>query len=764
MKIEFLLGMVLVSASGALASNAGATASSGAVVTSGNARFTVLTPEMIRIEYSEKGIFEDRPTFAIVNRKLEVPSFSQNESEGWLSISTDRLVMRYLKDSDPSGKTDGKPNLTVTMPLGNDTVRWSPGQEDTQNLLGTTRTLDGAHGRSKMQEMEQGIISRSGWAVIDDSPAALRGDGSRSLAFELQPDSTYWVAPRADEGALDLYFMGYGHNYKKALYDFTRIAGKTPLPPVYVLGYWYSKYAPYSSDDYRRIMKELADHDINTDVMILDMDWHYNGDSVLSGGRGGWTGWTWNPALIPDPEKLLADIHDADMHVSLNLHPADGFAPDEDFYEQICRDTGFDSAKGERLPWMLENKRFADSFFRNFARTREKEGVDFWWIDWQQNPVNPRMDGLGETFWCNYAFFDDMRRNRPDRRPLIFHRWGGLGSHRYQIGFSGDATINYPTLAFEPYFTSTASNVGYSYWGHDLGGHYRPDGDPNDPEMLLRWMQFGVFTPIFRTHATNDSTIERRIWKYDNFSDLNSTVRLRYRLLPYIYTMARKSYDTGVGICRPLYYEYPELEQAYARENEYFFGDDIIVSPVVSASVNGVSSESIWLPDGSWWAPDLKRTFTGGEHRIDFTMTQIPYFIRRGAVIPMNGPEVKRASATAGRLLLGVYSGADGEGEYYEDGGDTNDYAEKFAVTHFTHKDNGKNAVLDIGARVGGFDGMPEKRGYRLEIHGEKPVKEARLDGKKLKVVNNAEEKVSIIDLDARSCTVPTRVELTYGK
>ena len=109
-----------------------------------------------------------------------------------------------------------------------------------------------------------------------------------------------------------------------------------------------------------------------------------------------------------------------------------------------------------------------------------------------------------------------MKHNRPDRRPVIFHRWGGLGSHRYQIGFSGDTFINYPTLAFLPYFTATASNVGYGYWGHDVGGHQSDHRqDVNDPELLLRWVQAGVFTPIFRTHATKGTYINRMLWTYD---------------------------------------------------------------------------------------------------------------------------------------------------------------------------------------------------------------------------------------------------------
>ena len=119
----------------------------------------------------------------------------------------------------------------------------------------------------------------------------------------------------------------------------------------------------------------------------------------------------------------------------------------------------------ERIEWVLDSADFTKAFFDTIIRPKEKEGVDFWWLDWQQWLTSKHTPDLGQTFWCNHVFFNEMDKNRTDRRPMIYHRWGGLGSHRYQIGFSGDTHINYPTLAFEPYFTATSSNVGYGYWG-----------------------------------------------------------------------------------------------------------------------------------------------------------------------------------------------------------------------------------------------------------------------------------------------------------
>lgn len=761
---KLCVAAVLAIATALCALASGPKASPDAVVQDGCARFTVLRPEMIRIEYSPKGVFEDNATFSVVNRQLPVPKYSKADDGEYVTITTDALSLRYRKGSNPLAEPASPANLSVTMSVNGNPVVWYPGLKDSQNLKGTYRTLDGNNGDDYRSRLEDGLISRSGWAVINDSPSFERADGSRSLALVPDSGGIDWAAPRADADALDLYFLGYGHNYKKALYDFTLIAGKIPLPPDYVLGYWYSKYDNYSADDFRNIVKSMRDNDINADVLILDMDWHWNGEQEVSGGRGGWTGWSWNTNLIPDPEGLLADIHKGGLRAALNLHPADGVAAHEDQYKAVAEAMGLDAGSAETIPWMLEDRKFAKAFFDHIIRPLEKQGVDFWWLDWQQHLTNPRLAGLGETMWCNHVFFNDMKKNRPDRRPVIFHRWGGLGSHRYQIGFSGDTYINFPTLAFEPYFTATASNVGYGYWGHDLGGHMINYYEPNDPELLLRWMQFGVFTPIFRTHATKGGHIERRIWTYDNFPMINQTVKLRYALFPYLYTMARKAYDTGVGLCRPMYYEYPKAAEAYEREGQYFFGDDILVAPVVEPSVDGVSKKEIWFPEGKWWSVAHGRLIDGGTVRsLDYTLDQIPYFYRQGAVIVKNPPEVKHVTERPDALVLDIVAGADGACEFYEDAGDNADYATKYATTSISHKQRGRKAEYTIAPRKGAYEGMPLSRSYKMRIFNTpRPVK-AKEGGRSLQPSYDASSRCTIVDVPSSPCDKGVKVTVEYA-
>ena len=743
-----------------------------AVVTCGNARFTVLTPEMIRIEYSDKSIFEDCATFTVVNRNLSLAKFNKKEDATFLYIETDKLSLKYRKGTRIQTVTVSPENLTITLENNGCKVVWYPGKSDSLNLKGTCRTLDGSNGDNKRMELENGLISRSGWSVIDDSWNAVRSDGGRS--FALQPNTDLgldWWTERKDPQALDLYFLGYGNNYKKAISDYVKIAGKIPLPPDYVFGYWYSKYSVYSSDDYRKIMSDIKQNEIPADVMVLDMDWHWNQANKQSGDRGGWTGWSWNTNLIPDPKGLLEEIHKENFRVSLNLHPAEGVNKREspEFFAAINEDLKgkFLNESKDNISWCLDYADFAKSFFKNIIHTHEKTGVDFWWIDWQQYLTSNHTPGLSETFWCNHVFFNEMKKNRTDRRPVIFHRWGGLGSHRYQIGFSGDALINFPTLAFQPYFTATASNVGYGYWGHDLGGHaFTDEKTVNDPDLVLRWIQFGVFTPVFRTHATNDSRIERRIWKFDNFPAMREAVRLRYSLFPYIYTMARKAYDTGISICRPLYYEYPDVEEAYIYEGEYFFGDDILVAPITEASVNGTSMKTIWFPEGKWWSVATSELIEGPCCRImNFTQEQIPYFFRQGAIIPYNPSSVMNVTERPDHLILNIVSGLDGEGFLYEDGGDSNDYDTVYATTALGQRYKGRQSEYIIEPRRGSYTSTVSARSYTFRIYNTSAPLAVKVNGvTTTSYFYNESKKCTIVEVPLADCRTEVKVRVVYSK
>ncbi|HAA10465.1 MAG TPA: hypothetical protein DCE41_01735, partial [Cytophagales bacterium] len=234
-----------------------------ATVTVGNARFTVLTPQLIRMEWSETGQFVDASTFVVVNRLMPVPEFTTRTRRKATIIKTEALTLTYSGE----GAAFTPENLSIVFTLNDEKVTWKPGMEDAENLRGTSRTLDGMTGGIQWDgsplELEPGLLSRSGWALIDDSQN-----------FQFDDSDWAWVQKPTESAQQDWYFLGYGHAYTQALQDYTRIAGPIPMLPRYAFGYWWSRYWVYSDPELRQLMQEMRSYDIPIDVLIIDMDWH----------------------------------------------------------------------------------------------------------------------------------------------------------------------------------------------------------------------------------------------------------------------------------------------------------------------------------------------------------------------------------------------------------------------------------------------------------------------------------------------------------
>lgn len=448
-----------------------------------NVRFTVISDGTIRMEYAPDGKFINQHSFLAVERNYPAVKFKLKKG-AWIELSTSKMKLRYKKNS---GAFTAE-NLQISSMKGlTPAFVWKPGMKQQYNLKGTTRTLDGWDGDKcwgHKADLEDGLLAKDGWTCLDDS---------NNFLFDGDADNWNWVKTREHvEGAQDWYFMAYGHDYKAALKDYTLFAGRMPLPPRYAFGYWWSRYWMYSDHELRELCKNFENYNIPLDVLVIDMDWHYTDK-----GRGSWTGWTWNKELFPDYRKLLKDLKaDNGLRVTLNLHPAEGVRSYEEQYEAVARDNGVDPATKQEIPWISSKKSFIKSMFKNVLMPMNNAGIDFWWLDWQQEPFDKEVKNLSNTWWLNYIFFSQMERER-QTRPLIYHRWGGLGNHRYQVGFSGDTFISWASLDYQTYFNSTASNVLYGYWSHDIGGHQGVDHI--DPELYVRWMQFGAFSPILNS-------------------------------------------------------------------------------------------------------------------------------------------------------------------------------------------------------------------------------------------------------------------------
>jgi hypothetical protein len=664
-----------------------------AIVRASSWRFTLLTSRLFRIEYDEHRLFEDRPSQVFWHRRWPAPDYQHNLQDGRLEIKTAHLGLSCQVNYPPE-----QSGLEIQI-LATEAA-WHLGEVDPLNLGGTYRTLDRAAGPVPL---EPGLISRSGWSVVDDT---------HSLVFNPQG----WLEQRPPDGELlDLYFFGHGSDYHACLDDYTKITGRTPLIPRWALGNWWSRYWEYTQDELTALMAEFRQRGFPLSVCIVDMDWHITNTGNSSSG---WTGYTWNTNLFPDPEQFLQDLHQLGLRVALNLHPAEGIHPHEDAYPAMARRMGIDPASARPVPFDLADPQFAQAYFEILHHPQEARGVDFWWLDWQQGTLS-KLPGLDPLWWLNHLHALDLARDG-NRRPFIFSRWGGLGNHRYPIGFSGDTQVTWEALAFQPYFTATAANVAYGWWSHDIGGHML---GTEDAELYLRWVQFGVLSPIFRLHSTKNPFHERLPWKYDAETErlARRSMQFRYALIPYLYSMAWREHLTGATLIRPMYYAAPTEEASYQASNQYLFGSQLIAAPFTSRrdEHTRMARQVVWLPDGDWFSFPDGRLYTGGRwHAVYGGLEAIPLFARAGAILPLSGAAGWNTWQPPERLQVHVFPGASNHFDLYEDDGLTTAHIKgSYAITPFDLDWDTASLEFRIGPIQGEATWPPERRSLDLYFY-----------------------------------------------
>ncbi len=663
-------------------------------------RFTVLTPNLLRLEYSADGIFEDRSSQVVLNRSFDTPEFHVVDEEGRLEISTVAFHLVYnKKEFAPENLyIDAKNSYT------NYGGRWKYGATSYgnpprhHNLLGTTRTLDKIDGE---YPLDFGLQDTSGRSFFDDS---------KSLLFNEEG----WLEARR-EGNSDVYFLCYQHDYMGAIRDFYRLTGAPPMMPRYALGNWWSRYWKYTEESYSELLEKFKDRGMPFTVAMLDMDWHVT-DIDPKYGRG-WTGYTWNRDYFPDPARFLKHLHDSGLHCGLNLHPADGVQGYEDVYPAIAAEMGVDTSVEDPVNFDIASPKFIKAYFKHLIHSNEDMGADFWWIDWQQG-TESGIKGLDPLWGLNHFHFLDNCKK--DRRGMILSRFAGLGGHRYPFGFSGDTIATWKSLAFQPYFTANATNVGYTCWSHDIGGFKT---GVRERELFVRWIQFGVFSPVLRMHSSNNPFTSKEPWVYGKNAEeiVSYYFRLRHRLIPYTYTGAYLANVELTPMITPLYYYYPDEKQALNFKNQYFFGDQLMVAPITSPTAfdSGMATVTAWIPKGIWTDVFTGRTYRGDRvMKLNRTIEQQAVLARPGAILPLAKDAGGDNSVENPKEMdLYVFPGANGSYALYEDSGDGYDYQN--GVCAFTDFDFawGETSTLSIKAR-GELSLIPEKRTYTLHFRG----------------------------------------------
>ena len=710
-----------------------------AIVKSGKARFTVLKDRLIRLEFDADLKFEDRPSQVFWYRAQPVPEFKAWEENGWLHIETACLYLSYKLNGEFFWRD-------LNIVLKESGQQWHFGDADYLNLKGTARTLDRADGPIPLNN---GLVSRSGWSLVDDS---------NSLVFSEEG----WLQPcNTDPFKKDFYFFGYGKDFLQAIQDYQDLSGKPGLLPRWSLGNWWSRFWNYSQEELTQLMLDFEAHQLPLSVCIVDMDWHV---TKTGNASSGWTGYSWNKALFPDPNGLLRFLHDHKLRTALNLHPAEGVHSHEEAYPQIATALGMDPESKKPAEFDIASKEFTQAYFEILHHPLEDQGIDFWWLDWQQG-TRTKTAGLDPLYWLNHLHYYDLGR-KVGKRPFVFSRWPGLGGHRYPIGFSGDSIVSWETLAFQPYFTATASNVAFGWWSHDIGGHC--EGIEND-ELYLRWVQYGVFSPIFRLHSTNNHYCERLPWKHGlNVEEAaRQAMQLRHRLIPLLYNASWKNATTGEPPILPLYYRWPDAPSAYTSPQSYLFCQQILAAPFTKPMdpSTGLSRQVIWLPRGDWYNFFTGEYLQGGSWTAVYGRSQdIPAFIALGALIPLNDDGLSNGADLPTSMTIRAVPGKASSFCLYEDDGVSQAYQKgEFAITEFRQELSGDTWRFNIAPNQGSFSGLPKSRYWQLEVFGlTKPtVVSCQVGGEGLNSSWTYDEDKHILRINFGSIPSSTPLDLT---
>ncbi|EDQ92185.1 uncharacterized protein MONBRDRAFT_5942 [Monosiga brevicollis MX1] len=630
-----------------------------AVVVSGQARFTVLTPRLIRMEYSNDAKFEDRPTLAIVQRNLSVPAFTTSTANGVLTITTAEVILSYTVGQNFSAST-----LSV-KPASNSSSAfkgWYYGAPNHGNLLGTIKSLDllgvtslnctenaNINVHDESLHCEWAVVSRDGWAALEDD-----------TNWCLTTGAEWWDSVNHND--IDTYLFAHGHDYRGALADFTEVGGRIPMTPRYASGVWYTRWFDYNNLDVKKVVNEYRWHAMPLDVYVTDMNFH---------SKYHWGGYTFDKHLYPFPNDTFGWMHDQGLHLAANLHDDDGVHNTEDSFVNMCKAMGLNVDNTTEIDFSVLDKEYFYNLEDIVLKQFNMDTFDFWWPDWQQGGTQGGAAGgkQNPTIWIDKMRVTDPKRQNTDLRGFLLARWGGMGNHRYQVGFS------------------------YGFWSHDT------EGPSDDYEMFVRWVQWSSFSAILRSHergmsggaCANAGTCSVvRPWNAPiKYAEINrDTLQTRSRLIPYIYTAVRQAYDSGVSIIRPMYYDFPEEELAYASDqygnfSQYMFGDDMLVAPVVApAGDDQMTEKTIFLPKGTWLEVPTGKLIALSEsiqYTKKYDLSEVPVFVRAGAVIPLRPFDTTDTIGVAQRqytaLDFEIYPGtSSGSTMLYEDDGKTTNY------------------------------------------------------------------------------------------
>ena len=707
------------------------------VVQGENYRFSVITERVIRLEFSPSGQFNDRPTQLIKNRNVGLPDFSVRQDANVVEITTKYFSLNYIKGQPFIGsKVDPMKNLKITL-LSRERDRskdWYVGHPEVRNMLGNMVGVD----VDIPVNMQKGLYSLDGFVSIDDSfIKVIMEDGT----FE-EPISNY----------LDMYVFMYDKDFKKALFDYFKITGAPALIPRFALGNWWSRNVQYDEQSTKELIRHFEKKKIPFSVMVFDHDWHLRNVGDFQNLK---TGFTFNPELFPNPQSVINEFHRRGIRVGLCINPMNGIYPHEQYYSQA---TGFlQLQEAAIVKFDPLNPKLLDVLFKLFLHPLEALGVDFFWNDF---------DGRGDILrlWAlNHYLYLDSGRNS-NKRPLVLARGSVVAPHRYPVLYGGSSEISWQCLKKLPFQYLNAANIGVSWWSHDVGGNH---GGIEDGELYLRYVQLSTFGPILRFHGARGRYYKKEPWVWDAKTENIAAdyLRLRHRLIPYLYTEAYNYTRSGTPLIQPFYYNYMWVYDDDLYKNQYYFGSQLLVCPILDQKdpIMNRTIHRFFVPDGTWYDLVTGKKFPGNKKYVSFFKeSDYPVFAHSGSIIPFSNRSDYNNIGLPTDLEIQIFPGASNTYTLYEDDGVTSLYRQGYYLKTSIDYNYLRNNYTVIIRSIDGKSGIvPERRNYKMVFRNTKQADNVTIyfNSEKLSSENYIEGNDFIVEVK----NVPTIGQLTIN-
>ena len=659
-------------------------------------RISVLTERLVRLEYSASGVFVDVPSQFALNRSFSFPEYKVRQDSKFLEITTKYFRLTYVKEAHFRGsKIDPMRNLKITLFMndGDNDRDWYYGHPEVRNFDGNMISED----MDTPKALKRGLYSLEGFASIDDS---------KSLLFN--PDGTLY---EREKNSLDIYVFLYKDDFELALKDYFKLTGNPELIPRYALGNWWSRNITYDQDKVKELISNFERRKVPLAVFLLDKDWHYRDASNVKGLK---TGFTFNKDLFNDPVEVSKFLHDHNIRLGLQIDPSEGIYPHETYYLQACYYLGINNNKIIKFDPL--NPKLLDVYFKLFLHPLEALGVDFFWHDYKGD------NQVLKLLAYNHFNYKDIGRN-PAKRSIMLSRSGIYASHRYPVLYAGSTEVSWNGLKEISSSMMAAANIGVSFWSHDVAGNH---GGIEESELYIRYVELATFSPILRFHAARGHYYKREPWKWDIKTETiaNDYLRLRHRLIPYLYTESYNYYKNAKVLIEPFYYKYKWVIDDNNYKYQYFLGRELLVCPILTKKdlVMNRTIHRFFIPEGVWYDFKTGKKFLGNKKYVSFYKEEdYPVFARAGSVIPLSNRSDVNNVGLPLDMEVYIFPGVSHTYTLYEDDGLTSLYKEGYYLkTDMDYNYMQNNYTIIIRSVEGKSGIVPPKRNYKFRFRNTK--------------------------------------------